>query len=496
MKKWMSIIVMALATVTLAACGEDGGSTLNNSSEPDTTELESSTAEYDDETEIVKSGSSSTEYGVKLYDGEYISIVCDRITEEGIEFSITSKLQNNPISVYVDRMALDGVVPHEIYNELGHVLIEPGMTITAIYGAEIKYTDHKLLSGTFEIFNDEGNGVETVDIVDFDLGGNENLECEEPDGVLVHDSEFLSITYAGADDNGIRFRNYNKMDEEVTIVFDYPFYINNKAYNEVVTAMTLPAHSKSDYYFHVKDFNPDYAPESIESMQCSGYTYNGYGNLIDTFNIDTNVSVLGNSIDEQNTQSSTEISTTSIVENTYNTACNLTIDDLDEEASFSGTRHYYKGLIIQSDDEEWLTSSRNTEHTLSQGAIYRTIASYLEGFSMGWNDGRTYAEIMTGVEWTSQADFEPYATNASGFICTDDMLTNIMKKFETVSCVNGEFDHENKTYHIFISDLANCAEEMMISEEMLGYIFAMLDEYAPTISFDGNTCTLDYEPYG
>lgn len=73
---------------------------------------------------------------------------------------------------------------------------------------------------------------------------------------------------------------------------------------------------------------------------------------------------------------------TSDVEIAYNKACALTIGDLDRKInSFTGTqRYYYNGLIIQPEDEEWLNSSLNKEKTLNQGALYRTIANYLDGF--------------------------------------------------------------------------------------------------------------------
>lgn len=53
------------------------------------------------------------------------------------------------------------------------------------------------------------------------------------------------------------------------------------------------------------------------------------------------------------------------------------------------------------------------------------------------------------------------------------------------------FDCENQKYNI-ISNLSECANELMISEKMLGYIFAMMEEYAPTFNFGGNSCTINY----
>ena len=182
------------------------------------------------------------------------------------------------------------------------------------------------------------------------------------------------------------------------------------------------------------------------------------------------------------------------VETDYEKACSLTINDLKEKYnSFSGKNYYYYGdLIIQTEDAEWLTESWNTEKSLNQGALYRTIASYLQGFSNGVNTGESYCEIMCGIKWTSKEDFAPYAENASTFICAENSFDSIIRKLESLSCVSGDFDYENQKYHIVIPDLSECANEMMISEKMLGYIFAMMQELAPTISFDGNSCIIDY----
>ena len=210
----------------------------------------------------------------------------------------------------------------------------------------------------------------------------------------------------------------------------------------------------------------------------------------------------GNNIETQEPQTETgqvseEVPAESIstVESAYSEACSLTMDDLEVTPSpLAGTTfYYYRRLAIQPEDVEWLTDSWNTEQSLNQGALYRSVARYLEGFEVGINSGENYAELLCGIEWSSREEFDPYATNAAEFICYDDSLERIMKKLETVSCVSGDFDYENGKYDFVISNLTDCANEMMISEEMLGYIFAWLEEYAPEISFDGNSCTFAYE---
>lgn len=188
-----------------------------------------------------------------------------------------------------------------------------------------------------------------------------------------------------------------------------------------------------------------------------------------------------------------------LVEAAYNTACSLSIDQLDKKySSFSGTTSYYYGeLIIQNEDVEWLNSSRNTNKTLNQGALYRTIAKYLAGYSMKLNNGSAYCEILTGKQWIDNSTFEPLAKNAATFIVTDatEQLKSIMRKFQSLQSVTGQFDFEAGKlgkYTFDIPDLTKCAEEMQISEEMLGYIFALLDEFAPSISFNENSVHFEY----
>ena len=188
-----------------------------------------------------------------------------------------------------------------------------------------------------------------------------------------------------------------------------------------------------------------------------------------------------------------------LVEAAYNTACSLSIDQLDKKySSFSGTTSYYYGeLIIQNEDVEWLNSSRNTNKTLNQGALYRTIAKYLAGYSMKLNNGSAYCEILTGKQWIYNSTFEPLAKNSATFIVTDatEQLKSIMRKFQSLQSVTGQFDFEAGKlgkYTFDIPDLTKCAEEMQISEEMLGYIFALLDEFAPSISFNENSVHFEY----
>ena len=75
-------------------------------------------------------------------------------------------------------------------------------------------------------------------------------------------------------------------------------------------------------------------------------------------------------------------------------------------------------MIIQSEDVEWLKASLNTGKILNQGALYRSVAKYLDGFAVGLNDGSDYALLLCGQPWKGKASFEPYVKNAATFIVT------------------------------------------------------------------------------
>lgn len=192
------------------------------------------------------------------------------------------------------------------------------------------------------------------------------------------------------------------------------------------------------------------------------------------------------------TTSTTVATLMSDTEYYYDKVCSLDINDLQARNSSSlGTLYYYKDLPIQTEDEEWLNTSWNKDKSLNQGCIYRSVAGVLEGFSYGFNSGSAYSKIVCGIQTNSRSEFEPYAANASSFISKEDSSNKLLRKLESTSCVHGDFDYANNHYHFVIADIQKCAQEMGITEEMLGYCFGVFAEYAADIVFDGNTCTID-----
>ena len=102
----------------------------------------------------------ATVYNREVFSNEYVSVMCSRIDSDGIHFEVSSKLKNNEMDFLINRVALDGIVPAEVYSETSWLKIAPQETVEMNYGAEIHATDHKLLSAVFTIFDESGNGKE------------------------------------------------------------------------------------------------------------------------------------------------------------------------------------------------------------------------------------------------------------------------------------------------------------------------------------------------
>lgn len=323
------------------------------------------------------------------------------------------------------------------------------------------YTNYDFLSDNADFI---GTYIAEVENEQWLLKAYEDIEADI--GSQITDDSVWTIE----DGNNVCGTLKNNTEYTISTIFEFRFYDADEVMYESNETYIENIKPGTGYTVSVPISNPD---------RCNRFEFKNYY-----------TDVKGTNVKGAGTNTTTE----SAVKTAYEKARSLTIADLEKKTE----RYYYKGLIIQSEDEDWLLESWNTEKSLNQGALYRTIANYLEGFTIGLNNGSDYCDIMCGIEWTSKADFTPYANNAMDFICTEDSLNHIMKKLESLASVQGEFDFdygELGKFSVDIPDLSACAEEMQISEEMLGYILSMLDEYAANISFEGNSCHISYESY-
>lgn len=202
-------------------------------------------------------------------------------------------------------------------------------------------------------------------------------------------------------------------------------------------------------------------------------------------------------------ETTTKEPTISVVEEAYTTAITLTKSSLDKsnrykdgETSISWS---YEGLYFTDDDCEWINNALNSKGTVNQGAIYRAMAVILDNYDTElYSDYSKYSEILIGSTPDTMDDFLVYVTNANKFICNEDSLISIMRALQQSNSVSGTFDYDKNqlgVYDFTISDVSKCAADLKVSEEMLGYILAFLDEYAPDIAFDGNSCHIKYTSF-
>ncbi|MBR1863682.1 MAG: hypothetical protein IJ806_06320 [Ruminococcus sp.] len=190
-------------------------------------------------------------------------------------------------------------------------------------------------------------------------------------------------------------------------------------------------------------------------------------------------------IDEAESNGDTkEITNETDTEKYYNLAVELTLDDCTVDAL--GLYKYNDFTFLEEDCD--LTFTRS----LPAGAFYNKLAKCLVGYYMG-NSWESYAHYIIGYTPESKDEFGAMIDDLKEFIIDERnmwlVFDAIYNKLQTVSVVTS--DVEDNKYTIVISDVTKCAEEMNISEEMLGYILGELhDGMADEISFDGKSCKI------
>lgn len=178
----------------------------------------------------------------------------------------------------------------------------------------------------------------------------------------------------------------------------------------------------------------------------------------------------------------------------YETAIDIDVSDLD--VSPTGT-YSYKGMNVLRSDVDGLIGTK-----LGQGAIYNGIAKQLDGFYVFGEDmyGMWNSSISKTVFGFAKLDswdeMRNYVDRAKLMIDLNYPVGEILSEFHDLSVSSGSFDFENREFDFQIDNLEIAARELDITEEMLGYIFAMLDVYGATTEFDGNECAFQLKYRG
>lgn len=203
------------------------------------------------------------------------------------------------------------------------------------------------------------------------------------------------------------------------------------------------------------------------------------------------VSTSSSTVSEENTSNELDISTTD-VQKAYDEALSITRKDITSD----GTAYYFGDINILKEDVEWIDMYPNTDENtkINQGAIYRSLAKKLRGFYIGddkyYGNWKSICPTIFGFEaLDTWEEMLPYVEDAIIYITDNNSLPEIMNKLQGLECVEGRFDYEARNFDFVINDVSQAASELKISEEMLGYILASLDEYGPDSLFNGKTFT-------
>lgn len=142
----------------------------------------------------------------------------------------------------------------------------------------------------------------------------------------------------------------------------------------------------------------------------------------------------------------------------------------------------YKGIRLSEKDIEEILG----DYAISQSAIYNGVARKMEqicandGFLFNSSDDAFYQILLGENKPQTYEEFKVLARTLGKYIVYDPTEREIFQAFESLDCVVGEIDTENRTYSFTINDLAKTAASLHVSEEMLGYMIAYTAIYPPS----------------
>ncbi len=191
--------------------------------------------------------------------------------------------------------------------------------------------------------------------------------------------------------------------------------------------------------------------------------------------------VIGDTLSEKSSKKLSE------TKEAFDEAINLTVDDLVKD-NLNG--YEYKGLSIVELDREWIENPLNDKGTVEAGALYRSMATQLEGYTFisydSWKG--SVVPVLFGFDKPETKDeLNPYIENVDDYIVLEKPLEKIMERLSKLSCMEGTINTDTGEYDFRITDLTQAADEMQIAEQGLGYILAVINEYGATVEFGENS---------
>lgn len=166
-----------------------------------------------------------------------------------------------------------------------------------------------------------------------------------------------------------------------------------------------------------------------------------------------------------------------------------------EHLSITNDGYEFKGYPISNDS----VNKIGNKLVVNQGAMYEEIAGGLAlycDFGLSQSLDEAFFQVLTG-SGKEPENWNELANDLYSFILFDGTEKEIISKLETLDCVSGTFDYNARSYSFEISDLEMAASDLHISQEMLGYVLAKLNEYTDDIVFVGNSviCSLEVKTF-
>lgn len=500
MKSRINTVLALIMAGTLTACGSAGAESTKEELKTEETVVE-----------IVEEVAAPVEEAFsvekQIYSDDHIDLTCKEIRGDGILFECNNKTPRDILLSF--DTALDGIL-QSMWSDVTESTVMSGEKKEFMYYSQdiISNTEHETITIAGMGFVD-GTEYMSFDVVDFDLGGVRNPD-KLADGTVIYESDNMDMEFVGLFAQGLEFKISNKTEHAISFFVDE--IMMNGDINGYGSAFTMPAHTEGVCRHYVTNYVENFNGDDIKSFTgriAANLPEQGTVTLCeldyDNGNITSKQNANAPNMSDNNgeTESATEDVTeaavqeekASVTQIAFEAVTTMTKADLTGEKG----KWKYKGLLLTTEDCEWIDSSLNKMGTVEAGAIYRKVGYLLEGFDSKINNGKDYCDLVFGVAFESRDALIPYVENMKDFYSEEYPIISIMKKLNMISNVSGEFDFEYGKlgkYSVSISDTVACADELMISERMLGYTLAMLTEYAAEVQFDGNSCTINYEGFG
>lgn len=153
--------------------------------------------------------------------------------------------------------------------------------------------------------------------------------------------------------------------------------------------------------------------------------------------------------------------------------------------------YLYNGIHISSEE---ITK-------LDKGSVYRSLAMQLMGFYIlgksfypNWRKDISL-EVFGFKKKNTWKKMKPYVDKVLPFINSEYPIGEILSKFHELNNIEGKFDFKKGIFNFTIPNLTKAASQLGISEKMLGYILAYVDEYGGESSFKDNKYSLNLHFY-